>query len=162
MHSGFYKNGNFDSCLMQKGRSMESVIRHEGVVSGIPEGSVQVRIVQSSACSGCKASSICHVSSEQKERIIEVQGDRTPGLQVGDRVVIAGSESQGMRAVILAFGIPVLLLVAVVIACLALHLPDSVAALLCLAAMVIYFGGLALFRTRLKGQFSFEIIEVIK
>lgn len=141
---------------------MEAVIKHDGIVDRITDGSVMVRIIQSSACSGCKASSICHVSSEAKERIIEVAGDCTPGLKVGDRVVIAGSEKQGMRAVSIAFGLPVLLILADVIVCLSMHLQDSVAALVCVASLVLYFSGLALFRKRLKGQFCFEIIEVIK
>ena len=51
---------------------MSNKIKHNGVVDGVEEGCVRVRILQSSACSACKVAAHCN-ASETKEKIIEVQ-----------------------------------------------------------------------------------------
>ena len=47
-------------------------IEHEGIITGISESHIFVRIIQHSACAGCHAASLC-TTTDQKEKIIEVE-----------------------------------------------------------------------------------------
>ena len=49
---------------------MTNIIKHQGTVEHIEGTHVQVRIIQTSACSSCSAKSLCH-SSESKEKLID-------------------------------------------------------------------------------------------
>ena len=51
--------------------NMSESINHNGIIEKIDGGTVYVRIIQQSACSGCHAKSMC-TASESKEKIIEV------------------------------------------------------------------------------------------
>lgn len=66
---------------------MSNKIKHNGVVDGVEEGCVRVRILQSSACSACKVAAHCN-ASETKEKIIEVQVADAVKYQQGDSVVV--------------------------------------------------------------------------
>ncbi len=83
-------------------------IRHEGIVESIGADNVSVRILQASACSSCSARGLCR-SSESKEKLIDVRG-HYPTLKVGDSVTLQGSVRQGLRASVLAYVIPLILM----------------------------------------------------
>lgn len=129
-------------------------IRHEGIVESIGTECCSVRILQASACSSCSARQFCR-SSESKEKLIEVKG-HYPTLQVGDKVTLIGSVHQGLRASVLAYIVPLILML------IALYLGtrlggDGIGALAALIVLVLYYGVLYLLRDKLGKQFSFKI-----
>ena len=76
------------------------------------EGShVRVRIVQTSACSACSVKGHCN-ASESKEKLIDVFDMKASSYRIGEEVMIYGTTSmhQGCKAILLAFGIPFLVL----------------------------------------------------
>lgn len=52
---------------------MAAIIRHEGIIDTVSPHAVVVRILQSSACSGCQVKNICH-AADSKEKLVEVSG----------------------------------------------------------------------------------------
>ena len=86
-------------------------IKHDGIVESIGAGKVTVRILQASACSSCRARQLCR-SSESKEKLMEVRG-HYPTLHVGDSVTLVGSVRQGIRASVLAYIVPLVLMLVV-------------------------------------------------
>ena len=74
---------------------MSNKIKHNGVVDGVEEGCVRVRILQSSACSACKVAAHCN-ASETKEKIIEVQVADAVKYQLGDSVVVVADTAGGV------------------------------------------------------------------
>ncbi len=139
---------------------MADVIKHEGRVDSIDGDCIHVRIVQASACAACGAKSLCS-AAESKEKIVDVYGADTTAYQVGQRVMVEGAATMGMKAVRLAFLFPLLLLVAAV--ALVMWLADgnealgAVAALLTLAA---YFAVLFACKKRLAREFTFTIKSI--
>ena len=89
---------------------MTNTIKHLGTVESIEGSHVQVRIVQTSACSSCTAKAYCR-SSESKEKLIDIYDANASVFKVGEEVMIYGTTSMGMRAVVLAFGVPFLILI---------------------------------------------------
>ena len=85
-------------------------------------------------------------------------GADAEAYQVGQRVMVEGAATMGMKAVRLAFLFPLLLLVAAI--AVAMWLTDgneAVAALSALLTMTAYFLVLFACRKRLKSEFTFII-----
>lgn len=137
-------------CIM----SRIETIKHDGIVESIDAGKVTVRILQASACSSCSARQLCR-SSESKEKLIEVRGDY-PTLHVGDSVTLQGSVRQGLRASLLAYIVPLILMVVALFY--GTHLNGEAAgALAALLVLAIYYGGLYLLRDKIGKRFEFSI-----
>ena len=66
----------------------------EGIVTEIASDHVIVRMVRSSACSGCHAKGVCH-SGDAKEELLTVTS-YPRGLAVGEKVRILFSDSKGL------------------------------------------------------------------
>ena len=136
---------------------MADVIKHDGVVDSIEGNCIHVRFVQASACAACGAKSLCS-AAESKEKIVDVYGADTAAYQVGQRVMVEGAASMGMKAVRLAFLFPLLLLVAAV--ALVMWLADGNEALAALAALLVltvYFLLLFVNKKKLAREFTFII-----
>ena len=88
---------------------MTNIITHQGIVENISGSQVFVRIIQTSACSTCSVKGHCS-SADSKEKVIEVT-DTSSAWKIGDEVTIIGATSMGMQAVLLAFLIPLFLLI---------------------------------------------------
>lgn len=140
---------------LTNGVTMSETIHHIGIVARISQEAVFVRITQRSACSGCHAKSMCS-ASEQKKQIIEIP-DHTGQYAVGEEVEVCGQTNLGMEAVVLAFVIPLILVVAGVAGGIYLGCDESVSGLISLLILVPYYGALYLFRDRLKKRFVFTV-----
>ena len=129
-------------------------IRHEGIVESIGEDGLTVRILQASACSSCEARKLCR-SSESKEKLVEVKG-HYPTLQVGDSVILCGSVRQGLRASVLAYVVPLVLMLVALFAATRLW-GEKVGALVALLTLALYYGVLFHLKDKLGKHFTFRI-----
>ena len=134
---------------------MNGTIHHTGRVERISSDTVFVRITQRSACSGCHAQAMCS-ASEQKDKIIEVP-DRSGQFAVNEEVVLTGETRLGMEAVVLAFVIPLVIVVAMVAIGISLAWSESLSGLIGLLLLIPYYGSLYLLRDRLKRRFVFTL-----
>ena len=80
-------------------------VSHEGIVVSAGKGMVRVSIMQSSACASCKIAKQC-VSSENKEKIIDVAVGDAHSYSIGEKVIVTESITTSALAVICAFVIP--------------------------------------------------------
>lgn len=129
-------------------------IKHEGIVESVGTESCKIRILQASACSSCSARQLCR-SSENKEKIIDVRG-YYPTLHVGDSVTLSGSVHQGLRASVLAYIVPLVLMVAVIFIGTRLG-GEGIGALAALLVLALYYGVLYLLRDRIGKRFEFSL-----
>lgn len=135
---------------------MSNKIKHNGVVDGVEEGCVRVRILQSSACSACKVASHCN-ASETKEKIIEVQVADAVKYQLGDSVVVVADTAVGFRASLYGYLLPLLLMVVVLVAVLKITQSEGYAAMSALGILIPYYIGLYLLRNKLQNKLSFSL-----
>lgn len=108
--------------------TMSNQISHKGIIDSISRGVVHVRIVQSGACSSCKVASYCN-SAESKEKIIDVKCADTQQYAVGQDVTVMAAPSVGAKAVVLAFIIPTIILLATIAICVSSGVSDGISAL---------------------------------
>lgn len=135
---------------------MADIIKHRGIVEKVEGLHVVVRIVQTSACSACSAKGLCN-ASESKEKQIDVY-EVNASYRIGEEVVLCGTTSMGMRAVFLAFGIPMLLLLVALFVTMRVTDGDAlVSSLVALFAVVPYYLVIYFMKDKLNKTFSFTI-----
>lgn len=135
---------------------MNQKIRHSGVIDSVEEGCVHVRIVQTSACAACKVAGYCN-AAESKEKIVDVFCDSATHYTVGQQVQVSTSGQVAAKALLWAFGVPFVVLMAVLVVVLLLTANEALAALSALAALVPYYLVLWLLRDKMREQLAFTI-----
>ncbi len=147
-------------CKLDIAKLMSTKISHSGVIERIESDKVQVRIVQTSACAACKVAGYCN-AAESKEKIIDVFCDpSSKGYQVGQPVMVTTSGVVAAKALLWGFGLPFVLLVAVLVVVLLVTSNEGLAALCALAALVPYYFLLWLLRNRMRDELSFQIATI--
>ena len=135
---------------------MADIIKHRGIVEKIDGSHIVVRIVQTSACSACSAKGLCN-ASESKEKQIDVYGVQS-SYRIGEEVVVCGTTSMGMRAVLLAFGVPLLILLLALFVTMRITDGDALlSAFVALLAVMPYYLLVYFMKDRLDRTFSFTI-----
>jgi sigma-E factor negative regulatory protein RseC len=138
---------------------MEDLISHQGIVERIEDGIVSVKIVQHSACSGCKVKSMCS-SAESKEKTVDVLTSKASDYKVGEEVMVYAGLSMGRTAVIIAFVIPSIIMVLWLIVALQFlkmgELPAIASVLLLLG---VYYVILGMNKKRINRHFMFYIAK---
>ena len=135
---------------------MADIIKHRGIVEKVEGSHVVVRILQTSACAACSAKGLCN-ASESKEKQIDVY-EVNASYRIGEEVVLCGTTSMGMRAVFLAFGIPMLLLLVALFVTMRVTDGDAlVSSLVALFAVVPYYLVIYFMKDKLNKTFSFTI-----
>ena len=135
---------------------MSNKIKHNGVVDGVEEGCVRVRILQSSACSACKVAAHCN-ASETKDKIIEVQVADADRYQRGDSVIVVADTAVGFRASLYGYLLPLILMVVSLVAVLKITQSEGYAAMSALGILIPYYIGLYLLRNKLRNKLSFSL-----
>lgn len=141
---------------------MTDIIKHRGIVENIDGSHIQVRIIQTSACSACSAKGHCN-ASESKEKLIDVYDTKASSYQKGEEVMLYGTTSMGMQAVLLAFGVPFLVLLITLFV--AIRLTDGnelKSALIALLALIPYYLIIYVCRNKLSKKFSFTLEPIKK
>lgn len=141
---------------MGKRAKQDIGISHPGTVMAVNGNAVIVKIVQVSACSGCQVRNLCRIS-EMKEKTVQVFVAHPENYLVGQEVTVTGSESQGMKAVLLAFGLPLLILLAVLFAVIGIWNSEKIAVLAAVVVLACYYTVLFLKRDRIGKEFQFSI-----
>ena len=93
---------------------MSERISHSGIIDSILGENIKVRIVQTSACAACKVASHCN-AAESKVKVVDVICADSTAYRVGQEVVVSASKAVANRALLLGFGLPFLILVAVLL-----------------------------------------------
>lgn len=138
---------------------MGEKILHDGVVQQVSENKITVVIVNASACASCHAKGAC-ISSDMKEKEIEIV--RFSGeYHVGQHVNVVGTTSQGLKAVLLGYLLPFLLVIITLLSGISITKSEGFAGLLSMLILIPYYGILYLYRNSLKGSFEFEISAII-
>lgn len=137
---------------------MNNNIKHLGIVESIDGSHVRVKILQSSACSSCSVKGHCNIS-ETKEKIIDIHDKESADCcSVGQEVMVCGTTSMGMKAVLLAFVLPFIVLLAALFVTMRVTDGDEAAsALVSLCTLIPYYIIIYLLRNRISRTFSFTL-----
>lgn len=149
---------------------MENVIRHDGIIESIEGSNIKVRIItttptnghpsskeEGNGCASCKVASHCH-ASEAKEKIVDVSmPPDSHEWRVGQSVVIFTQASMAGKALLIGFGLPLLLMLIVLAVTMAAGCSEGMVAMLMLGSLLPYYLIVWLLREKLARQLSFQI-----
>lgn len=128
------------------------MIKHDGIVIAVNgDGTVRVRIVQTSACASCKAKAMC-ASAESVEKEIDAVSDGL--LAIGDEAEVLVAEKIGWKAIFLAYILPFVVLLSSVLV-LNEFMKEELAGTIALCAMGVYYIVLGFFKNKIQKGFSF-------
>ena len=131
-------------------------VSHAGTVISSECGIVKVQMQVVSACSACQAHANC-TFSEKKEKIVDIDTPQWRDYTPGQRVNVIIQSGRGLQAVLIAYILPAVLLLATFGTLYALRLPELTVALASLAVIALYGALLYLLRHRLQNRFTFRI-----
>lgn len=135
---------------------MKEEVNHKGRIVRITPQTTTVAIEQHAACSQCHAAGLCGMA-DVAEKAIEVPTDPYARYGVGDEVEVVLKASMGMKAVWLAYFIPLLVLLGVILLLVALGVAEVPAGLSGIGTVALYYLLLWLLRDRLKNEYVFTI-----
>ena len=135
---------------------MANTIRHQGIVENIEGSHLQVRIVQTSACATCSIKGHC-TSADTKEKLIDIVESGPHTYRQGDRVWVLGELSMGMQAVLLAFVIPLFLIIITLFVGMALFAYELKTVFCVVPCLIAYYFALWCNKDWLRRKFSFSI-----
>lgn len=137
---------------------MADNIEHRGVVVEVNGKSVKVRIEQLSACAACHVKSLC-MASDKSEKIVDaavVAGN----FSVGEEVVVVGHKQLGVVAVVLAYIVPFLLIVATLFFSSLFVDEEWIVGSLSLLVLAPYLVALRLMNNKIKAKFRFYVSKI--
>ena len=100
------------------------------------------------------------MSSESKEKTIDIYDYDGPHIAIGDAVTVCASMSMGKKAVWLSFGMPLILIIAGVTLG-QFQVSELASAGIAIAVLCIYYSILRLMKNKLSEKFRFWIKQKI-
>ena len=138
---------------------MSQEIWHSGIVDRIEKQKVVVRITSRSACGSCAARQACGLA-EATEKLVEVYTDAAAEYAAGDQVQVGVKKNVGGKAVALAYGgALVVLIAALILSVEVLGLHEGAAVGVTFAAVAVYYGVLWLLRKKIDNTIQFSITK---
>lgn len=134
----------------------QETISHEGIVTKITDDELEIKIVSQSACAACHAKSACGMG-EQAEKILTVPRPKDQNFSLMQKVNVTMAIGQGNKAAVLAYLIPIVLLLAVLFICLGVGLNEGLSALISIVVLIPYYTILYLQRDKLRKRFEYRI-----
>ena len=135
---------------------MNGTFTHTGIIERVSAGKASVRILQASACGECAAAKLCR-SSESKEKLIDAYLPVGASFSEGDAVTLVGTVRQSTLAVVLAYVIPLVLMLAVLCGVTVFTASEMAGGAAALGVLAAYYVVLYAFRERLSRRLYFRI-----
>jgi sigma-E factor negative regulatory protein RseC len=133
---------------------MENICKIGRVVA-IDGNVITVEIATSSACGACAAKDLCQ--TERQNRQICIYDSQANNFQIGEEVNILADSGQGLKAAVLAYGLPLILLLVAVIIAKSCGLSDFISSISGIIILIPYYLGVFFFRNKIKREFYFTI-----
>ena len=133
-------------------------IEHKGIVAFVGRDFVRVDIIVNEACGSCAARKSCSMGSSEK-REITIFTPLAAQYKVGEEVDVQAKRTIGIMAVTLCYVVPLLVLIATLVASKLCGITDGISALITLGAIALYFGVLAIFHKHISRKVTFQITK---
>lgn len=135
---------------------MKEIVTHKGKVVAVSAEFISVEILVGDACASCHAKGLCGMG-DFKEKLIDIPASASHLYNVGDEVEVCLKASMGLKAVWIAYVLPLIILVAGLFGCLALGTSEIVAAAVGIGVTAVYYFVIWLLRDKLQNEYIFTI-----
>lgn len=132
------------------------IATHEGRVTAVKEGRVTVQIRSLSACASCQAHGKCGFA-DAKDKTLDIPTDDWKRYTEGQTVSVRISQGRGLLAVWIAYILPALLLLGVIIGLSLAGLSEPVVIGSTFGMLALYVLALYILRHRINTKFTLQI-----
>ena len=133
-------------------------VEQKGIIEEINKGIATVNITSFSACASCQSKGACRMT-ETSEKYIEV-AINPDDFKTGELVKVLMKQSLGLRATLLAYVLPFMIVLLALMVLTSLGMPEVFAGLLSLVMLSVYFVLLHFFKDKLQKTFQFTLNKV--
>lgn len=129
-------------------------ISHTGHIVSISGDRASVEIVSEPACAACRAAGLCGMA-ESGRKTVDVPLPGRTSWKVGQEVEVCLGRTQGLKAVFLSYGVPLLVLLILILTLSSIGMSDLAAGLISIGGAGLYYLVLYLFRKKIEGGYEF-------
>ncbi len=129
-------------------------IEHEGIVKEMDGNHVKIHIVSESACASCHAKGACSAADLQEKEVDVISHEK---FLPGQKVVIVGTNSQGLKATWWAYVLPLILVISTLAVTFSVTGNENISGALALLVLVPYFFTMHLAGKAMKKTFAFSV-----
>ena len=140
---------------------MGEVVNHPGKVISVSQEEVLIKVERGGACSGCSNKKACQFG-ESEDHIVAVKTNDASSYCEGEDVSVSLKGSLGLKAVLYAYMLPLLLLMTAFIVLRLFIDSELLQILFALIPIVIYYFALYKLRNKLDKKFNFHISKQVK
>lgn len=134
-------------------------ISHEGIITAIHNNRMEVSLIGNIHCESCNAKNACGVS-DTSSKTVEVFR-KQDSFSINEKVVVAMREGLGLKAVLWAYIVPFVLLMATLIFTLSFF-NEGVAGILAISILVPYYTILYFSKNAFRRAFSISVYKTNK
>ncbi len=134
------------------------LITHKGLVELVQGEEITVNIEVASACLSCAGKAFCSMSEKQDKKIRVHAHNRM--FSKGEEVLVKMHLSQGMRAVVWAYVIPLCILLIFLLTLFSFRVPEVWSGIISVVFIALYYFVLYLFRGKFNKKYVFEIEKI--
>jgi Positive regulator of sigma E activity len=138
---------------------MGEVVKHRGKIISVSQEEVLVKIERGGACSGCSNKKACQFG-ESEEHVVVVKTHDASSYIEGEDVSVSLKGSLGLKAVLYAYILPLLLMMATFVVVRLFIFSEPLQILFALIPVVIYYTVLYKLRDKLDNTFNFYISKL--
>ena len=138
---------------------MENVVSHIGKIVSLSTTHIFVKINREGACAGCKNKTSCQIN-QSEEPIIPVQTDEANTYSVDEEVQVIMKTSLGLKAVVYAYLLPLVFLLATFLIVSHFISSEITQILLAFVPVIAYYIILYKMRDRLEKTFQFFVSKI--
>jgi sigma-E factor negative regulatory protein RseC len=138
--------------------SSSNVIEHPGIVSKVEGSRVTVTILAQSACHSCHAKGSCSMGGEENKEIELNCPDEQ--YHNGETVNVIMQQSTGIKAMLLGYLFPFILLILVLVLMVVLTQKEGLSALVAIGSLAVYYLILYLMQGKLSKELTFHIEKI--
>lgn len=133
-------------------------VEQKGIIEDIRDGVAKVNITTFSACSSCQSKSACHMG-EEEVKVVDVHIGASD-FHKGETVRVIMKKSLGMRATLIAYILPFIIVLISLFILSSVGLSEAVAGIISVSILAPYFIVLYLLRERFQKTFQFTLNKV--
>ena len=134
----------------------EGIVEHPGIVTGVDRNRIEVKILQVSACSSCRAKGMCGVA-EMEEKVVDAAPVKGHEHKTGEKVTLVMKRTSGNRAVFLGYYLPFLIVVITLFGMISLTKNEGLSALVAIGMLIPYYTGLFMLKEKITKKMEIWI-----
>ncbi len=138
---------------------MGNSIHHTGIVIQATTQEVLVRIEARGACAACNAKKLCGMG-ESEDKLVSVVTPAAELFRAGEEVEVSVQQQMGIKAVVIAYVVPFLLVLTALLVMLQSGVGELAAGLSALGLLGLYYVVLYLLRHRIDRDIAFDIHKI--